>query len=513
MMETMGTIPLSLLDPDPSAAIQPDFTAADEFDSSMFDPSFIVNGNDANPVLEFSDLLSGFEDPFTHSALLPEVTVPQGEPDQEPGVKQPDEKLLGFSAPKTCASLLDSAGQKVDLSLMAAELCGMFFVAEDVFEGDDPGRPRELTCYRRNLWQCLCEITLPRDITHAVNSQGTTIPISELSLSMTAEESIEGKPAQIIAIPWKAVDLATGADCSTTSTPTTYSIDLANGQEDHHGRVTVKLVWKRLQFKHATANNGRRKGLQQCYTVRLHLQAKTQTGEWMKISGIQSSPVIVRGRSPRNFDSSKDRPLAGERRREKRRRSGTQVSPKEVNDLPETKPQSGSWEMTQIAQRLDLTESPPPKRQAMMSNVSRPQDHPLSVETSLPSREHPTTTMSPSQSVPSRPVTLSIFEEIEDRTSPAKTTTEVLQSSAVHKCAAGASSQSPVAEEDTLYEYFPLAMGDWMPPIEATYIPHAAHNTLLPAEFKAEEIRTKVGRYFIVDSSRSTCACRSHFQK
>jgi hypothetical protein len=30
---------------------------------------------------------------------------------------------------------------------------------------------------------------------------------------------------------------------------------------------------------------------------------------------------------------------------------------------------------------------------------------------------------------------------------------------------------------DTLYEYFPLGLDDWMPPVDAVYRPHVVHHT------------------------------------
>ncbi|KAK3402275.1 hypothetical protein B0T20DRAFT_135857 [Sordaria brevicollis] len=282
-----------------------------------------------------------------------------------------DNKLLGFSPPIPSgqATLVDSeTGRFADLN-MTAELYGMFFVAEDVFASNTPGdpgtaqggqgqtqgqgmgpRPLELTCYRRNLWQCTGQITLPRHALHCsllVNDDkantegggggggGRQVQIKELWASITALESIEGKQTEIISIPWKssnpaALSTAAGGNggqqgqqqeepSKTATTPPKQLLDLASGQEiDGDGnRVSIPVAWKRLQFKHATANNGRRKGLQQHYVVQINLLAKTveETGDKLiKLAEIQSGPVIVRGRSPRNFDSRRDVPLTGERK-------------------------------------------------------------------------------------------------------------------------------------------------------------------------------------------------------
>jgi len=206
---------------------------------------------------------------------------------------------------------------------MTAELYGMFFVAEDVFGGENTGRPLELTCYRRNLWQCSGQITLPRHIANCVDEQGQQLPVIDVTASITAIESIEGKATEIISIPWKSSNPAlgtnvTGEEAKVAGAPPNVPLDLSGGQELDGNRVSVPVSWKRLQFKHATANNGRRKGLQQHYVVQINLLAKTKSGDYLKIAEVQSGPVIVRGRSPRNFDSRKDVPLSGDKKSERK---------------------------------------------------------------------------------------------------------------------------------------------------------------------------------------------------
>lgn len=215
------------------------------------------------------------------------------------------------------ATIVDDSGKFADMA-MSAELYGMFFVAEDVFGGETSGRPLELTCYRRNLWQCAGQITLPRAISHIIDEQGRQVPLIELSASINAIESIEGKSTEIISIPWKSSNSQAGEDSKIATAPPNVNIDLSAGQELDANRISIPVSWKRLQFKHATANNGRRKGLQQHYVVRIGLLGKAKNGETIKIAEIQSGPVIVRGRSPRNFDSRKDVPLSGDKRTERK---------------------------------------------------------------------------------------------------------------------------------------------------------------------------------------------------
>jgi hypothetical protein len=58
---------------------------------------------------------------------------------------------------------------------------------------------------------------------------------------------------------------------------------------------------------------------------------------------------------------------------------------------------------------------------------------------------------------------------------------------------------SPSDNPDLLYEYFPLSLDDWMPPVDAIYRPHVVHHTILPADLKAAQVRSKTKRYFTAD--------------
>lgn len=238
-----------------------------------------------------------------------------------------DNKLLGFGAPIAGkATLLTDAGHVAEPA-MTGELYGMFFVAEDVFGADSntTGRPLELTCYRRNLWQISGQITLPRQVAQWVDERGARGVVGELAASITAVESIEGRVAEMITIPWRGSNAPLGAEeTKVVSAPPVVPLDFGGGGQEVDGgsRVSVPVAWKRLQFKHATANNGRRKGLQQHYVVQINLLVKSKGGEYVKVAEIQSGPVIVRGRSPRNFDSRKEVPLGDKRPLERRNTEG-----------------------------------------------------------------------------------------------------------------------------------------------------------------------------------------------
>jgi len=61
------------------------------------------------------------------------------------------------------------------------------------------------------------------------------------------------------------------------------------------------------------------------------------------------------------------------------------------------------------------------------------------------------------------------------------------------------SAASPLESADQLYEYFPLSLDDWMPPVDAIYRPHVVHHLRVPADMKAQQVRAKPKRYFSAD--------------
>lgn len=272
------------------------------------------------PSYELSDAFSTtFEDPFSYHSGPFESLLDNSnsENNGDTNASDPDNKLLGFGAPMMKAPILDDNNAQI-WPTMTAELYGMFFVAEDVFGGETPGRPMELTCYRRNLFQISGNIMLSRSIARIINEQGQHVPIYNLTATISALESIDGKSTEIISVPWKTANMMTSEEKAGASPPQ-WPLDLNINPELDPTLVSIPIAWKRLQFKHATANNGRRKGLQQHYVIQINLMATLATGENIKLAEIQSGAIVVRGRSPRNFDSRKDIPVSDKKGESKSR--------------------------------------------------------------------------------------------------------------------------------------------------------------------------------------------------
>ncbi|KAI8979419.1 hypothetical protein BDF20DRAFT_913005 [Mycotypha africana] len=61
------------------------------------------------------------------------------------------------------------------------------------------------------------------------------------------------------------------------------------------------VTFERLQFKTATANNGKRRAAQQYYVITIELLAKLRNENIITVASAQSAPLVVRGRSPGHY--------------------------------------------------------------------------------------------------------------------------------------------------------------------------------------------------------------------
>jgi hypothetical protein len=441
-----------------------------------------------NPSYDLETFTTTFEDPFNYSRPYETAPEPEAYHDEESSPQQLDDKLLGFSPPALKATPIDDATGQFSEVNMTAELYGMFFVAEDVFGGENMGsRPLELTCYRRNLWQCSGQITMPRHCTQVMNEQGRAIPIVEFYASITAVESIDSKATEIISIPWKSNNpaLGEGQETKTAGAPPKVALDLSGGQEIDGHRVSIPVAWKRLQFKSATANNGRRKGLQQHYVVQINLLGKMKTnGDLMKIAEIRSGPVIVRGRSPRNFDSRKDVPLSGDKKSGANADRGRTQSEAATPVLKQERPDVGAnlhryhsvssssneWpgmgtpsynnNSGNTNSNGQSAHQPAQKRMAVSPSMNRPPVPAWSPESmgKSPSISGPTPAKTPT-AVASVPISLSLSED--ERSPNNRSTSDAMQSPTLSRSLTGLGHGSPLEESEELYEYFPLSVDDW----------------------------------------------------
>lgn len=467
---------------------------------------------------------AAYEDPF--SDVLSTYDHPP--PPEQNGGDAPsidsNNKLLGFSSPAYSYTLLDYALRQTSISL-TAQLHGMFFLAESPWPNaaDASNAPTELTCYRRNLFQITGTITLPRTMQFILTEQGEQVPIIGQELTISATESVEGNPVKIISVPWKTPASSTTpvVEDKTEKEPPSIPLDLSNGQDIDSDFVNFPIAWKRLQFRIATANNGRRKELQQHFVVRLKLMVTLSTGLRVPVAEVHSGPIIVRGRSPRNFQSRKDFPISaggntarkashvphpptrtsvGEASTHAPSHRAERPEPTTVGPAPQqmpfvmydnnrglnVSPDFFDWQMPGNQQSAATVVQEPTF--AVPHTPAYPQSSPdlsRNLSMSRTPASKPPITLSLTEDEPRKPTSPLENVKKHPRLTPARTSSFSLNLIS-----------SPDESADLLYEYFPLALDDWMPPVEAVYRPHVVHHTNMPQDLRAMAVKSRSKRYF-----------------
>ncbi|KAK4245247.1 p53-like transcription factor, partial [Corynascus novoguineensis] len=193
----------------------------------------------------------------------------------------------------------------------------------------------EWTCYRRNYFSCVCSFSitpmmhnspihfLPTGTTQPYNVYGFAMCISAV-VSDNDSHTIElvqhtpkrdkgpiAKPDKVRLSPkppqashHPLTNLYASPDSSLG--PSRYEQGFGQPQQ---GSVPTEHTFERIQFKQATANNGKRRAAQQYYHLLVELWADVgQQGggdPWIKVAFRKSAKMIVRGRSPGHYQSER----------------------------------------------------------------------------------------------------------------------------------------------------------------------------------------------------------------
>lgn len=230
---------------------------------------------------------------------------------QKPTIHQ-DHQLLSFFRLPDRHSLFDLRGREQTFEL-SLNLQGMFFLAETSIPtvgGKPPYQQPELTCYRRNLFSVAGSVSVPRGTSSVITDQGERATILSQELSISATESVDGNAVRLIVIPWKTPppnmpQLPAKQD----QEPPSFPLVPFEGNDGNENMI-CPIAWRRLQFRIATANNGRRKELQQHFVLRAKVVASLSNGSRISVCEASTAPIVVRGRSPRNFQNKKETPLS-----------------------------------------------------------------------------------------------------------------------------------------------------------------------------------------------------------
>ncbi|GFP55256.1 transcription factor vib-1 [Trichoderma asperellum] len=225
-----------------------------------------------------------------------------------------DHKLLAFRRTQDKHTIVDQQGRMQQLEL-SAQLHGMFFLSEmPSTASDGTALQPELTCYRRNLFQISGSLITPRGQLSVVNESNETLLVTSMEVAISAIESVDGNPVRLIVIPWKtpppnAPEINQSPDQEPAALPLIPFQD--DGSEPEGDYAVYPIGWRRLQFRIATANNGRRKELQQHFVLHLKVFGTLSDNSKVVLTESTTAPVVVRGRSPRNFQARREIPLLG----------------------------------------------------------------------------------------------------------------------------------------------------------------------------------------------------------
>ncbi|KAF1947919.1 acid phosphatase [Clathrospora elynae] len=459
---------------------------------------------------------STYEDPFSDVQSAYEQSVHPHEQSglpESPSIES-NNKLLSFSLPTVPFTLLTYTMQRVSIS-MSAQLHGMFFLAESPWaSAADVPAPSELTCYRRNLFQITGTVTLPRSLQFLMTEHGEQIPVLGQELTISAAESLEGNSVKIISVPWKTpATSAAPVEDKIEKEPPSYPLDLSTGQDMDSDYISFPISWKRLQFRIATANNGRRKELQQHFVVHLKVVGTLPSGVKIPICEIHSGAIIVRGRSPRNFQARKDMPISGGASARKAH-TPQQPSRTPTGDTHQNTPRpaqnqaataSKPMEMLQMPFEFNANEMPLSPdfewKVPVGALTAVPPDPPSSQPHHATPYARSTPEISRGALAPQRtsiaPVTLSLTDD-EPLKAPSPSEHHRKRATPVRPPSFSIGMiNSPDESADLLYEYFPLGLDDWMPPVDAVYRPHVVHHiTPLPQDPKGLDVKNRSKRYF-----------------
>lgn len=232
-----------------------------------------------------------------------------------------------FDKTQTIHPIVDSKGQTVQPELHAKIDKG-FFMADD-----------DWTCYRRNYFQVICSYSLKPSFVFASEplylrraNSTTSDHIRALAICITARVSGEdgkaidlvqhtpkrdkgplGRPEKIKVLPMPPGSLGpyaepVGLSPGSQLTPDYDSAYPASSPNSPPIQTTANF--ERIQFKNATANNGKRRAAQQYFHIVVELFAEVPSsqsseGQWIKVASRVSARMVVRGRSPGHYSDDR----------------------------------------------------------------------------------------------------------------------------------------------------------------------------------------------------------------
>ncbi|CAG8467406.1 14025_t:CDS:2 [Acaulospora morrowiae] len=162
------------------------------------------------------------------------------------------------------------------------------------------------TCYRRNYFQISSAFSIshPSGETDApclIEVDGQFHSVTQFQLGITARVSNSDKKIELVQHTPKRDK---GPQMVPAPKPIRPGGNLNLSSVGSNSNI---VTFERIQFKTATANNGKRRAAQQYYVIMVDLFAQTDSGEQFRVASTTSAPLVVRGRSPGHYADNHDR--------------------------------------------------------------------------------------------------------------------------------------------------------------------------------------------------------------
>lgn len=159
------------------------------------------------------------------------------------------------------------------------------------------------TCYRRNYFQLSCGFSAGD--AESVVVDGMVHGIVGFQLGISARIARSDKQVDLVQHTPKR-------DKGPQVQPQPRPVAPNGNPHSYTGMHAANIaIFERVQFKSATANNGKRRAAQQYYSIHVDLFAVTELGAVFKVASCESAPLVVRGRSPGHYIDSKESPPTG----------------------------------------------------------------------------------------------------------------------------------------------------------------------------------------------------------
>ncbi|KAG0275161.1 hypothetical protein BGZ95_009125 [Linnemannia exigua] len=183
---------------------------------------------------------------------------------------------------------------------LAAKIDRGFFLASN-----------DWTCYRRNYFQISACFFIPGldttqqpEVPCLLEYNGELVQINRFLVCIGAQIQHGEKTIELVQHTPKRDK---GPQITPKRMPVRAGGDLSPGPT---GLQPYVVTYERVQFKTATANNGKRRAAQQYYQVHVDLFAETDTGAQILVANALSAPLVVRGRSPGHYADNEEETAA-----------------------------------------------------------------------------------------------------------------------------------------------------------------------------------------------------------